>query len=46
MIKDISEYEEGLREEFRGMVNDLANVEAIVKDIKKLIKKHQTEHKG
>lgn len=44
LIVDISEYEEGLREEFQGIVDERANVEAIVKDIRKLIKKYETEN--
>jgi hypothetical protein len=42
MIEDVSDYEEGLREEFQDIVDEHANVEAIVKDLKRLIKKHES----
>jgi hypothetical protein len=44
MIEDVSEYEEALREEFQDIIDEHANVEAIVMDIKKLIKAYNTEH--
>ena len=40
MIEDITDYEEGIRERFQDIVNDRADTETIVKDIKNLIKKH------
>ena len=43
MIEDIPDYEDGLREDFRYMVDERANIGAIVKDLKKLIKKHENK---
>jgi hypothetical protein len=40
IIEDITDYEEGIREEFQDVVNNRAGMEIIVKDIKDLIKKH------
>ena len=40
MIEDVSDYEEGIREEFQDVVNDRVDIGAILEDIKKLIKKH------
>lgn len=40
MIKDITDFEEEIREEFQDIVNDRADTETILEDIKKLIKKH------
>lgn len=40
MIEDVSDYEEGIREEFQDVVNDRVDMGAILEDIKKLIKKH------
>jgi hypothetical protein len=36
----VTDYEEGIREEFQDIVINLAGMEIIVKDIKDLIKKH------
>ena len=40
IIKNVSDYEESMRDDFWTIVDEKANVEAIVKDLKKLIKKH------
>ena len=40
VIEDITDFEEEIREEFQDTVNDLVDMEAIVKDIKNLIKKY------
>lgn len=40
IIENVSEYEDSMRDDFWTIVDEKANVEAIVKDLKKLIKKH------
>lgn len=40
MIEDVSDYEEGIREEFQDIVNDRADMGMIVNDIKNIIKKN------
>ena len=40
MIEDVFDYEQGIRERFQDIVNDRADTEMIVKDIKNLIKKY------
>jgi hypothetical protein len=40
MIEDVFDYEEEIRERFQEIVNNRADTENIVKDIKNLIKKH------
>jgi hypothetical protein len=40
MIEDVSDYEEGMREEFQGIVNDRADMGAFLEDIRKLIEKY------
>ena len=40
IIENVSEYEESMRDDFWTVVDEKANVETIVKDLKKLIKKH------
>jgi len=40
MIEDVPDYEEEIREGLQDLVDDLADMEMIVKDIKKLIKKY------
>lgn len=40
MIEDVSDYENGMREEFQDIVDERADMEAIVKGINRLIKKH------
>lgn len=37
IIEDITDYEEGIREEFQDVVNNRAGMEIIVKDIKDLL---------
>ena len=44
MIEDVSEYEEEMRDDFQTIVDSKANVETIVDDLKKLIKKHGGVH--
>jgi hypothetical protein len=41
MINDVSDYEDGIREEFQDIVDENADTEPIVKDIQKLLKKHK-----
>jgi hypothetical protein len=40
IIEDIFEYEDEIREEFQDVVDERVNTESIVKDLKRLIKKH------
>jgi 5S rRNA maturation endonuclease (ribonuclease M5) len=43
IIEDIPLYEEGLREEFQDIVDEQANMDAIVKDLKRLKKKYEKD---
>lgn len=40
MIEDLSDYENGMREKFQDAVDERANMETLVNDINRLIKKH------
>jgi hypothetical protein len=40
MIEDVYDYEKGIREEFQNIVKDRGDMEAILEDITKLIKKY------
>ena len=41
MIEDVSDYEEGIRDEFQDIVDESADTVPIVKDMKKILKKHK-----
>ena len=41
MIEDVSDYEEGIRDEFQDIVDENADTGPIVKDIKKILKKQR-----
>jgi hypothetical protein len=44
IIEDVSKYEDALRDEFQDVVEERSNVEIIVRDLKRLIKKHGSEY--